>query len=66
LKAEITTYRAERTLFKSDDVLAFIRYVWWWFIGYRGVSDNFYYPEYATRAELYKFVDEGINTITPY
>jgi hypothetical protein len=65
LKAEITTYRAEAR---------FLRAMTYWhlldmFGGGSLVTEEspttFYYPEYATRAELYKFVDEELTAITP-
>jgi hypothetical protein len=64
LKAEIATYRAEAR---------FLRAMTYWhlidtFGGGSLVTENspstFFYPEYATRAELYKFVDEELTAIT--
>jgi len=64
LKAEIATYRAEAR---------FLRAMTYWhlidsFGGGSLVTEDspsaFYYPEYATRAELYKFVDEELTAIT--
>ncbi len=65
LIAEIKTYRAEAR---------FLRALTYWhlidmFGGGSLVTENspstFFYPEYATRAELYKFVDEELTAITP-
>ena len=65
LKAEIATYRAEAR---------FLRALTYWhlidmFGGGSLVTEDspstFFYPEYATRAELYKFVDEELTAITP-
>lgn len=65
LIAEIKTYRAEAR---------FLRALTYWhlidmFGGGSLVTENspssFYYPEYATRAELYKFVDDELTAITP-
>lgn len=65
LKAEIATFRAEAR---------FLRALTYWhlldmFGGGSLVTENspstFFYPEYATRAELYKFVDEELTAITP-
>ena len=65
LKAEIATYRAEAR---------FLRAITYWhlidtFGGGSLVTEDspttFYYPEYATRAELYKFIDEELTAITP-
>jgi hypothetical protein len=65
LKAEIATYRAEAR---------FLRALTYWhlidtFGGGSLVTEDspsaFYYPEYATRAELYKFVDDELTAITP-
>ena len=65
LLAEIKTYRAEAR---------FLRAITYWhlidmFGGGSLVTENspstFFYPEYATRAELYKFVDEELTAITP-
>jgi len=65
LKAEIAVYRAEAR---------FLRAMTYWhlidtFGGGSLVTEDspsvFYYPEYATRAELYKFVDEELTAITP-
>ena len=65
LIAEIKTYRAEAR---------FLRAMTYWhlidaFGGGSLVTENspstFYYPEYATRAELYKFVDSELTAITP-
>lgn len=64
LKAEIATYRAEAR---------FLRAMTYWhlidtFGGGSLVTENspstFFYPEYATRAELFKFVDEELTAIT--
>ena len=65
LKAEIAIFRAEAR---------FLRALTYWhlidtFGGGSLVTENspatFNYPEYATRAELYKFVDEELTAITP-
>lgn len=65
LKAEIATYRAEAR---------FLRALTYWHIidAFGGASlvtedspTDFYYPEYASRAELFKFVDEELTAITP-
>lgn len=65
LKAEIATYRAEAR---------FLRALTYWhlidtFGGGSLVTEDspatFNYPEYATRAELYKFVDEELTAIAP-
>ena len=65
LITEIKTYRAEAR---------FLRALTYWhlidmFGGGSLVTENspssFYYPEYATRAELYKFVDDELTAITP-
>jgi hypothetical protein len=65
LKAEIAVYRAEAR---------FLRAMTYWhltdtFGGGSLVTEDspstFFYPEYATRAELYKFVDEELTAITP-
>lgn len=65
LIAEIKTYRAEAR---------FLRALTYWhlvdmFGGGSLVTENspstFFYPEYATRAELYKFVDDELTAITP-
>jgi len=65
LKAEIATYRAEAR---------FLRALTYWhlidmFGGGSLVTEDspstFFYPEYATRAELYKFVDDELTAITP-
>ncbi|MFV8392380.1 RagB/SusD family nutrient uptake outer membrane protein [Flavobacterium sp. LB2P6] len=65
LIAEIKTYRAEAR---------FLRALTYWhlidmFGGGSLVTENspstFFYPEYATRAELYKFVDAELTAITP-
>lgn len=64
LKAEIATYRAEAR---------FLRALTYWHIidtfggGSLVTEDSpstFYYPEYATRAELYNFVDDELKAIT--
>jgi hypothetical protein len=63
LKAEIATYRAE----------ALLRAMTYWhlidmFGGGSLVTEDSpstFYPEYATRAELYKFVDDELTAITP-
>ncbi|RDI52311.1 RagB/SusD family nutrient uptake outer membrane protein [Flavobacterium glaciei] len=64
LKAEIATYRAEAR---------FLRAMTYWhlidtFGGGSLVTENspstFFYPEYASRAELFKFVDEELTAIT--
>ncbi|WP_426093975.1 RagB/SusD family nutrient uptake outer membrane protein [Flavobacterium sp. DSR2-3-3] len=64
LIAEIKTYRAEAR---------FLRALTYWhlidmFGGGSLVTENspstFFYPEYATRAELYKFVDEELTAIS--
>ena len=65
LIAEIKTYRAEARFIRA--------FTYWHLIDMYGggslVTENsptsFYYPEYATRAELYKFVDEELTAITP-
>ena len=65
LKAEITTYRAEAR---------FLRAMTYWHLldmfgaGSLVTEDSpstFFYPDYATRAELYKFVDDELTAITP-
>jgi hypothetical protein len=65
LKAEIATYRAEAR---------FLRAMTYWhlidmFGGGSLVTENspstFFYPDYATRADLFKFVDEELTAITP-
>ena len=65
LKAEIATYRAEAR---------FLRALTYWhlidtFGGGSLVTEDspatFNYPEYSTRAELYKFVDEELTAIAP-
>jgi hypothetical protein len=65
LKAEIATYRAEAR---------FLRALTYWhlidtFGGGSLVTEDspntFNYPEYATRAELYKFVDDELTAIAP-
>jgi hypothetical protein len=65
LKTEIATYRAEAR---------FLRALTYWhlidtFGGGSLVTENspttFFYPEYATRAELYKFVDDELTAIAP-
>ena len=65
LKAEIATYRAEAR---------FLRAMTYWhlidmFGGGSLVTEDspstFFYPEYATRAELYAFVDSELTAITP-
>src|SRR3970040_2281126 len=65
LKAEIATYRAEAR---------FLRAMTYWHLidtfggGSKVEEDSpttFFYPDYATRAELYKFVDEELTAITP-
>ena len=64
-KAEILGYRAE---------VRFLRALTYWhlidtFGGGSLVTEDsptsFYYPEYATRAQLYKFVDDELTAITP-
>jgi len=65
LIAEIKTYRAEARFIRA--------FTYWHLIDMFGggslVTENspttFYYPEYATRAELYKFVDEELTAIIP-
>ena len=65
LKAEIATYRAEAR---------FLRAMTYWHLidtfggGSKVEEDSpttFFYPDYATRAELYKFVDDELTAITP-
>lgn len=65
LIAEIKTYRAEARFIRA--------FTYWHLIDMYGggslVTEDspttFYYPEYATRAELYKFVDEELTAIIP-
>lgn len=65
LKTEIATYRAEAR---------FLRAITYWHLidtfgsGSLVTEDsptNFYYPDYASRADLYKFIDEELTAVTP-
>ena len=65
LIAEIKTYRAEARFIRA--------FTYWHLIDMFGGGSlvtedsptSFYYPEYASRAELYKFVDDELTAIIP-
>ncbi|MDG2433010.1 RagB/SusD family nutrient uptake outer membrane protein [Flavobacterium sp.] len=65
LKAEIATYRAEARFLRAM--------TYWHLLDMFGAGSivtedspsTFFYPDYATRAELYKFVDDELTAITP-
>ncbi|MBC5836891.1 RagB/SusD family nutrient uptake outer membrane protein [Flavobacterium muglaense] len=65
LKGEIATYRAEAR---------FLRAITYWHLidtfggGSLATEESpttFYYPEYASRAEIYKFIDDELTAIAP-
>lgn len=65
LKAEIATYRAEARLLRALTYWHLIDTFGGGSLVTEDSPSTFYYPEYATRAELFKFVDDELTAITP-
>jgi hypothetical protein len=65
LKAEIQTYRAEVRFLRAMTYFHLVDNFGGGSLVTEDSPSTFYYPEYATRAELYKFIDEELTAITP-
>jgi hypothetical protein len=65
LKAEIATYRAEARLLRALTYWHLVDTFGGGSLVTEDSPSTFFYPEYATRAELFKFIDDELTAITP-